>query len=556
MLYSYSRVPACALILLTSFPCLLAQTNTSSSDALLEGSVINKITGAPVKHARVMYIRIPSQGSSALSQETDTDGHFAISAEAGSYRLWADHTGFARQTYGSRTPDGNGTVLTLAPRQRIQDITLRIVPLGAIAGRVLDEDGEPIQGAGIQVLRFSFASRQRRLVAVTGVSSNDRGEYRAFGLPAGRYFLLANVRGAAVSHPAEAQSLLSDVQESSAALYYPGVLDFTSASQISLSEGGEVSDADIHAQPVHSVTLRGRLVDAVEDFANSQIQVVLARKDGNAVSFINRLSATVDNLTGRFEFRGIAPGTYMLVASQLYGGTSLSGRVQLEIGDDRPQQNVNVILSPAIEIPGSIQVEDGSSKLVNLAVRLFSTEGLAMGPPPSAKVGPDGSFRITGVTQGNWQLMLDQLPEGLWIKAASFGGVDVLRKDINIAAGAKGPLHIVLAGNGAQVAGTVAQDGQPGRSIVVLVPAESDLQGFAPMYRSTTTQENGSFLLQGVRPGAYKLFAFQDVEPFAWLDPDFLNPVESLGQPISIGEGEKVTRQLTAVPPEALLPAR
>jgi hypothetical protein len=76
------------------------------------------------------------------------------------------------------------------------------------------------------------------------------------------------------------------------------------------------------------------------------------------------------------------------------------------------------------------------------------------------------------------------------------------------------------------------------------------------MYRSTKTGEQGTFLFRGVRPGAYKLFAFEDIEAFAWLDPDFLRPVESLGEPISVAGGEQATRQLTPVPPDALLPAR
>ena len=76
------------------------------------------------------------------------------------------------------------------------------------------------------------------------------------------------------------------------------------------------------------------------------------------------------------------------------------------------------------------------------------------------------------------------------------------------------------------------------------------------MYRMASTQKDGAFVFKGVRPGSYRLFAFEEVEPFAWLDPDFLKPVETLGEFISISEGEKITKQLTPIPPEALLPSR
>jgi hypothetical protein len=50
------------------------------------------------------------------------------------------------------------------------------------------------------------------------------------------------------------------------------------------------------------------------------------------------------------------------------------------------------------------------------------------------------------------------------------------------------------------------------------------------------------------------LFAFEEIEVFAWLDPDFLKLVESLGESISVAEGDKVTRQLAPISPEMLLP--
>lgn len=557
MFCSYLRILARALPLCIAFASALSQMNGSSSGALLEGSVVNKVTGAPVKHAHVMYIKVPSQGASSMSGETDSDGRFSIPLEAGSYRLWVERPGFAHQAYGSRTPDGSGTILTLAEGQQLRDINLRLVPLGAIAGHVFDEEGEPLQGAGIQVLRFSFATGRRQLVPVTGVSSNDRGEYRAYGLPAGRYFLMATLRGAPTSRLPEADALLPEIQQSFASVYFPGVLDFTESSQISLPEGGEVGDADFHIQKTSAIVVRGRVLSPIQDFAGSRLQVVLAHNEGNTASSIGRNSAIIDESTGRFEFHGIAPGSYLLVASQLHGGVSLSGRVQVDLIASNGPQTVNVAVNPAFDLAGSIEVEGGPSAKIPLAVvQLAAPESLAFGQQPSAKINPDGSFRLSGVTAGVWDFTLNPLPEDLWIKTASLGDLDVLNGEFNVASGMKGPMRIVLASNGAQISGVVSQDGQPDRAVVVLVPSASELQGFAQMYRSTSTQGNGAFIFKGVRPGAYKLFAFEEVEAFAWLDPDFLKPVESLGESISVADGDKVTRQLTPVPPDALLPGR
>ncbi|HLW52501.1 MAG TPA: carboxypeptidase-like regulatory domain-containing protein [Candidatus Angelobacter sp.] len=549
------RLFSSAAIFCGLFACAFAQAVDPT--ASLEGSVLNKITGAPVRHAHVMYIKVPGPGSLPVSTDTDADGRFAVALEPGSYRLWVERPGFAHQAYGSRTPDGTGTLLTVASGQQMRDVNLRIVPLGAISGRVLDEDGEPLQGAGIQVLRFSFATGKRQLIPVTGVGSNDRGEYRAYGLPAGRYFLMATLRGAPSSLPPEADALLPEMQQSFASVYYPGVLDFTSASQISLPEGGEITDADFHLQKTGAIMVTGRLFSPIQDFTRSRLQVALTHSDRNTGSFLNPITATVDENTGRFEFHGIAPGSYLLVASQLHNGALLSGRLPVEVNAGANPQTVNVTLAPAFDITGSVEIEGGSSaKVPPITVQLAESEGLAFGRHPSAKVAPDGTFRLTGVASGIWDFTLSPLPEDLWIKTATLGDLDVLSGQFNVASATKGPLRIVLAGNGAQISGSVTQDGQPSRAVVVLAPAASELQGFFQMYRSITTQENGSFLLKGVRPGAYKLFAFEDIEAFSWLDPDFLKPVEALGESISVGEGEKATRQLTPISPDLLLPGR
>src|SRR5262249_38253400 len=165
---------------------------------------------------------------------------------------------------------------------------------------------------------FSYASGRRQLIPVAGATSNDRGEYRVYNLPAGRYYLLAARGGSPLSRPPETGALIPDVQEHFASLYYPGVLDLASASMITLPEGSELTEIDLHLSRVPTIRVRGRLVSPVADFLGSQLQVVLAHNDNNFASYVNRASAAVDPATGRFELRGVPPGSYLLVASQLY----------------------------------------------------------------------------------------------------------------------------------------------------------------------------------------------------------------------------------------------
>jgi hypothetical protein len=526
------------------------------SIATVDGSVVNKMSGAPIKNAHVIYTRTSSDAgaSSPVSTDTDVEGHFTLQLPPGTYRLWVERNGFARQVYGALSPTGEGTDLTLAPGQQLHQVAFRLVPLGAVAGRIVDEDGEPLQGVGIQALRFSYANGRRQLISVSGTSSNDRGEYRIFGLRAGRYLLRASMPGAPMSKPFESGALVPEAQDFYAPVYFPGAVDLDSASAISLAEGAELADVDFRLRKVRAVTIRGHLVSPSGKFSSSQIEVVLAHNDANFASFIDRLSAFVDPATGKFEVHGVSPGSYILVGSQLFAGRSFGGRVPVEVNPSSPPEDVALPLTPAFEITGSVEVEGARGTLQNLMVRLSPSEGLALGPEPVAKVGSDGSIRLTGVTPGLWTLSVDPLPQGLWIKTESLGNSDGVAGEVNVSESGRGQLRVVLAADGAQISGTVGKEGQPSRATVVLAPAAPELRSSPHLYRVTNTSEHGLFVIRNVPPGTYKLFAFQEIEPFEWLDPELQKTVEGAAEVITVGPGESLQRDLTAISPEALLP--
>jgi hypothetical protein len=264
----------------------------------------------------------------------------------------------------------------------------------------------------------------------------------------------------------------------------------------------------------------------------------------------------VDPATGKFEIRRVAPGSYFLVASQLIKGEVFSARVPVEITAGVPPQDVTLHVAPAVEAHGTVLMEDASQVPANLVVRLLPAEGLLPGPPPAAAVNSDGSIRLSGVLPGTWVLSVDHLPEGIWIKTVSFGDIRAAGGQLNLPAGARGPLRVVLAANGGQVSGIVGEEGQPRQATVVLVPMEVDLRLSPHAYRFSATDSHGVFIFKGVRPGSYRLFAFESIAPFAWMDPGILNGVEDLAQDLVVNESERLTRQLRPIPYEAVLPSR
>lgn len=82
---------------------------------------------------------------------------------------------------------------------------------------------------------------------------------------------------------------------------------------------------------------------------------------------------------------------------------------------------------------------------------------------------------------------------------------------------------------------------------MVLVP-EPKLLDRADAYKTATTDQNGRFTLSSIEPAEYELFAWQVVEQGAYMDADFLRPIEDRGQSISIHEGSRESVQLGLIP--------
>lgn len=535
----------------------LAQ-DSQTTGALIDGSVANRVSGAPVKRAHVMFALLPAPGvedSSETHADTDASGRFSARLEPGGYRVWVERPGFSRLNYGASSAQGLGKVLNLTAGQEVHDLSFRLSPLGAISGHVLDEDGDPIQGAGVQVLKFSYATGKRVLAPVSGTSSNDRGEYRAFGLPPGRYFLLVTRPGAPLSIAPQPGLLIPDMQDVYAPIYYPGVLDFSSATQIPLAEGGDAQDMDISFQHARVVTLRGRLLSPFEDFANSQIQLVLAPANG-ASSHVNLRTAVIDRPSGRFEFHGVTPGSYVLVGSQLYRGRALSARLPIEVTNSGRAEDISLNLAAGSEITGTADIDGASSDALRGArVVLLSRDGLVPGDSPAAQIDAGGEFRLSSVTPGVWDLSVSPMPKGAWLKEATFNGHEIAAGVLELAGPSRGILHITLSANAARVTGTVSRDSQPRRATVVLAPVAAELRAIPGTYVSAMADDQGSFALEGVRPGSYKIFAFEDIGPFEWLDPDFLASVDSLGQDLTLSEGADLKKDLTAIATDPAQPA-
>jgi hypothetical protein len=123
----------------------------------------------------------------------------------------------------------------------------------------------------------------------------------------------------------------------------------------------------------------------------------------------------------------------------------------------------------------------------------------------------------------------------MYVKEARLEQTDILG-GVTIADRVNGLLEVTISSNGGEVDGTIVDAAsRPAENVtVVLIP--DNLRYRHELYRSAITDSNGQVTLRGLTPGDYRLFAWEDIEPFSWFDPDVLKQYEMQGKAVHVRE--------------------
>ena len=179
------RVALVTVLLTTIAPAYGFQLSPTASPAgTLEGRVLEARSGdpaMPIKKALVILKRGPEAGIGTYSDEK---GNFQLQVEPGAYAVTVERDGFVTD------PPSAPRTVTVQAGETTRDVTLELVRTGAVSGRIIDADGEPIPRASVQLLSIRNKRGATGLAALT----DDRGDYRIFQVPPGKYRLSAGVQ--------------------------------------------------------------------------------------------------------------------------------------------------------------------------------------------------------------------------------------------------------------------------------------------------------------------------------------------------------------------------
>jgi hypothetical protein len=70
----------------------------------------------------------------------------------------------------------------------------------------------------------------------------------------------------------------------------------------------------------------------------------------------------------------------------------------------------------------------------------------------------------------------------------------------------------------------------------------------ATFYRTELSDQDGRFIMSGVRPGEYDVIAWEEIAPYAWMDPDFRSRYQTRGERISVEALGRDTLDLEVIP--------
>lgn len=531
------------LVALAALPQVLRRMPpTPAGKGSIEGIVSDTISHAPIPKAQVS-LTLPMGGP--VTAVTDGSGRFAFrNLPAGNYWLNATKPGYQPPQVFMGI-EGNSPILLGADEQK-KDVEVPLLPSGSIRGRIVNQEGSPVRHCAVTAVQPAYERNRRTLRGVAGATGNDRGEYRLETLPPGRYFVFAHCQAELPApHPLLPRGDPRTPHETYLPRFYGGGVDPSTATKLTVAAGASLDNVDFEMVRTPAFTLR---VTVSGSDAESNAGIILQLLPANRLMRNLMPYAVFVDAQNKFEIRAVIPGSYLLFATT-QNPSRFTART-VEVGA-APPDPLELTLSAGSELKGSLQFDcDDRPPFENGEVMLGPLEGPAFLSQPRARIDKDGAFALTGVMPGRWRLIVSAPG---FPKSASLAGQPVSPYNFQLAAGATGPLRIVMGCKTADL--SVSVSGAPaGRPVAALIYPEDPERLGAGLERIGVA--TGSAQIDfGAHPiGRYRVLATDIQNPWPILErPDLLKALEARIGGVDLTEGARATVTVDLIPREEVL---
>jgi protocatechuate 3,4-dioxygenase beta subunit len=509
---------------------------------VIRGRVVAADTGTPIRRAQVRAIAGEMRESRIVS--TDAEGRFELKElPAGRWNLTATKAGFVTLSFGQRRPFEAGRPIELADNETVARADFALPRGAAITGRVVDEFGEPVAMARVQVMRYQAFQGSRRLMPVgIGDQTDDTGAYRLYGLSPGDYYVSAVLRGGMMG-------LDSDDTTSYAPTYYPGTGNVAEAQRVTIGLGQEHPNISFSLLPTRSVKITGTVVDSQgKPLTNGFVTLLDAAETPGAggMFMIGGGNGRVRQ-DGSFTLSNVAPGSYTLMATVPPFGTDglpETANMPLTVGNE-DLSGIHLVTGKGATLSGQILAAEGSSGRLATEGLMVTAQPLRFQPMMGSRPGrvnTDGSFKMVGAN-GRVVIRPMQLPSTWMLKSVTLNGTDITDTPLDVRPESDvNDIQILVTDRVPEINGKVTSaKGEPTRDYTVIVFAEDPARWAYPSrhVRSGRADQDGLFKIRGL-PGdqQYLAVAVDYLEEGEGGDPQFLEQMRDRATSFKLGDGE------------------
>lgn len=513
------RLILIAPILVVTVTRLKAQTPEAKTKPT--GSIAGRVTIGEKPAPGIVVVVSSGNSTMATAQTTsDADGNYRIGGlAAGQINVIPVAPVYV---VPASAMFGQGRVINLSANETVEGIDFKLTRGGVITGRITDADGRPTIEE-----RISLITVDQNGVVVRGPTmrpsnflmyqTDDRGVYRIYGLPAGRYKVSAGDDGRSTGLRAAGYYPRT---------YFPDASDIGKAAIIDVTEGGEAKNIDIKlGRRALTYAVSGRIVDADSGQPLPGIFFSFGAVQQNQnQSYVNSTSgpSSPTNSQGEFRMEGLSPGRYVLMINApnvtMNVGSSprfYSDPAPFEVLDS-DVTNLEIKAQRGLSISGVVVPDGITDKTVLARISKLMVSGRAEPGPTEirtfsgssfSRLNPDGSFSIEGLRPGKVTLDVSEYsgPEAAGFTTTRIeSNGQIVNRQIDLSPGqsVSGVKIYVAFGTGI-VRGQVKVEGGtlPSEAIIFI----SVIRQGEPTRFGGQVDSRGRFLIKGVSPGTYEV---------------------------------------------------
>lgn len=527
-------------LLCLSLVTVVSAQQTTGGLLKLEGITVNSITGKPLPRVLVQFAN--------RAVLTGPQGEFSFDqVHPGPVQLMVSKPGYFGPNARMRGASGTINTEVSADSDRL---VVKMSPEAVIFGQVTGRDDEPLEGVLVQALSLNFYNGPRQLVPMNSTTSTDEdGNYRLAGLPAGRYYI--QVKAVNLTSRNLVAPIVKNNEIYPPAIYYSGTPDISAATMLELMPG-QKTEAAFSLTPVPAYRIEGTLVKSGEwkqvdgpTILDGMGQVIVQPEHFDAAS-------------GDFEFRSVPAGVYKVGL----GGQDAQGQYMYSdqpLTVSQPISNLKLTLKPGLELPVMIRAELSTprqprscsftlhngdvhnSDCSDYPVAFVELNGLdSLGKRYATNFEPSKdpfTAYLHGVSAGKY-LVRARPTFGGYIKSLSCGSVDLLREPLVVPEdGSLPPIQVVVGDDAASLKVLIHSDQSLRNVVIVAVPEGA----FLPEPRVIGGGRGAEFTYGALAPGAYKIYAFDSREDIEWSNPETLAKFASSAGTVSVAANDKAT---------------